>query len=200
MKKSPIGLAVTLALTLLMTAQFSLGAPRQWELDKGHSGIYFSVGHIFSKVHGHFNEFDVDVKFDPDNLAESRFSFKIKTDSIDTNISKRDKHLQSADFFDAGKHPYITFESESINDMGNNVYEVKGKLTVKGQVYDFTLPLGLAGVKAHPMSKGKDVTGFNGAVTLDRLAYKIGNGKFADLGVVGKEVDVAVTLELLSPQ
>ena len=191
----------TLFLTLfilLAASQSVLANVKVWEFDKKHSNFYFSVDHIFSKVHGHFNDYSGEIKFDPANLAESRFYFEIKTDSVDTNIGKRDKHLQSADFFDAAKHPLMTFESLKITDVGDGLFEVQGKFTVKGQVYDLVLPLTLAGIKDHPAAKGKEVIGFNGKVTIDRLAYKIGAGKFYDMGVVGKDVEIFVTLEGLS--
>ena len=191
----------TLFLTLfilLAASQSVLANVKVWEFDKKHSNFYFSVDHIFSKVHGHFNDYSGEIKFDPANLAESRFYFEIKTDSVDTNIGKRDKHLQSADFFDAAKHPLMTFESIKITDVGGGLFEVQGKFTVKGQVYDLVLPLTLAGIKDHPAAKGKEVIGFNGKVTIDRLAYKIGAGKFYDMGVVGKDVEIFVTLEGLS--
>lgn len=190
---------ITLTLIfLLLAGQTALAAVRNWELDKAHSNFYFRVGHIFSQIGGQFNEFSGELKFDPDNLAESRFFFEIKTDSVNTNIAKRDKHLQSGDFFDAGKYPLMTFESVKITDVGNNVYDVLGKFTVKGEVYDLTLPLTLAGVKGHPAVKDKDVIGFNGEVTIDRLVYKVGNGKFYEMGVVGKDVEILVSLEALA--
>ena len=46
--------------------------------------------------------------------------------------------------------------------------------------------------------KGKEVIGFNGELTIDRLAYKVGTGKFYQMGVVGKDVEILVTLEALS--
>ena len=190
-----VGLSI---LFVFFAAQSAHSAARSWDVDKAHSNIYFSIEHIFSKVHGHFNDFTLEVNFDPQNLQESRFAFEIKVDSIDTNIGKRDKHLLSADFFDAGKYPLISFASEKITDAGNGVYEVAGKLTIKDQIYDLTLPLSLTGVKDHPSQKGKEVAGFNGEITLDRLAYKVGNGKFFDGGIIGKDVDVLVTLEVLS--
>jgi polyisoprenoid-binding protein YceI len=190
-------ISVLLAI-MLLAAQTVLGAVRGWELDKAHSNFYFSIDHIFSKVHGHFNEFSGVVKFDPANLAESRFFFEIKTDSINTGIAKRDKHLQSADFFDAGSFPVMTFESVKIIDLGNNVYQVVGKFTVKGKVYDLTLPLTLAGVQDHPAVKNKEVIGFNGELTVDRLDYNVGSGKFYEMGLVGKDVEILVTLEGLS--
>lgn len=173
-------------------------AARDWELDKAHTNFYFSIDHIYSKIQGHFNEYAGEVKFDPKNLAESRFFFKIETASIDTNVAKRDKHLQSADFFDAGKYPEMTFESTKITDAGQGRYEVQGKFTVKGEEYQLLLPLTLAGVKDHPAVKGKEVIGFNGKVTIDRLAYKVGSGKFYDLGVVGKDVEIFVSIEALA--
>jgi polyisoprenoid-binding protein YceI len=196
MKK--FGIATILLALLVLVGQTALGAARNWELDKPHSNFYFLVDHIFSKVGGQFNDFSGEVKFDPKNLTESRFFFEIKTDSVNTNIAKRDKHLQSGDFFDSGEFPLMTFESTKITDAGNNHYEVLGKFMVKGKTYDLTLPLVLAGVKDHPAVKGKEVIGFNGEITIDRLVYQVGTGKFYDMGVVGKDVKILVTLEALS--
>lgn len=85
-----------------------------WELDKAHSNVYFSIDHIFAKVRGNFNDFSTDIVFNPDDLGKSRFAFTINVDSINTNISKRDKHLLSADFFDEGKHSSMSFTSTSV--------------------------------------------------------------------------------------
>lgn len=183
-------------LTSLLIAPVAYSASDKWELDKGHSNVYFSVDHIFSKVRGHFNDFSTDIIFNPDELDKSSFAFTIKVNSIDTNIGKRDKHLISADFFDAGKHPTMTFTSTSVTAGEGGVYNVAGKLTVKGKDYDLTLPLVLAGVKEHPAVPGKEVAGFNGKVVVDRLSHGIGTGKFYEMGVVGKDVDVFVSLEV----
>lgn len=190
-----LGLALILSVVFTHSAS---GAVRSWDLDKAHSNIYFSIDHIFSTVNGHFNEFKTEINFDPANLGESRLFFEIKINSINTNIAKRDKHLQSADFFDADTFPIMTFESTKITDAGNGLYNIIGILEVKGTKYDLTLPLTLAGIKEHPAKKGTDVAGFNGNVTIDRLTHKVGNGKFHEMGVVGKDVDVFVSLEVLS--
>lgn len=188
---------ITFLLSLIVVSS-AFSAARSWELDTAHSNVYFSIDHIFSKVNGHFNDFKTEINFDPEDLAGSMFNFEIKTESIDTNIAKRDKHLQSADFFDAGQFPLMTFTSTQISDAGDGMYNVAGTLSVKGKDYDLTLPLKLEGVKEHPAKKGTDVAGFNGRLTIDRLAHGVGNGKFYEMGVVGKDVDVFVSLELLS--
>ena len=196
MKKLNIFCLVVLVSLLALSSVHA--AVRSWEIDKAHSNFYFSIDHIYSKIRGHFNEYSGEIKFDPNNLAESKFFFKIETASIDTTIAKRDKHLQSADFFDTGKFPQMTFESEKITAAGNGVYEVLGKFTVKGVEYELLLPLTLGAAKEHPAVKGKEVVGFNGTVMIDRLAYKVGDGKLYKLGVVGKDVEIVVTIEALA--
>ena len=188
-------LVVLLSLVGISSAH---AAVRSWEIDKAHTNFYFSIDHIYSKIRGHFNEYSGAIQFDPNNLAESKFFFKIETASIDTNIAKRDKHLQSADFFDADKFPQMTFESKKITAAANGVYEVLGKFTVKGVEYELLLPLTLGAAKEHPAVKGKEVVGFNGTVTIDRLAYKVGDGKLYKMGVVGKDVEIVVTIEALA--
>ncbi|MGW8195631.1 MAG: YceI family protein [Desulforhopalus sp.] len=190
-------------ITVLLVAFFIGGQDvtamaRSWELDKAHSNFYFSVDHIFSTVIGQFNEFSGEIEFDPAKPEDSKMHFEIEVESVDTNIPKRDKHLQSSDFFDSGKYPLITFSSTSVKSVGDKLYEVTGKFEIKGQVYELVLPLTLAGVKPHPAVKGKDVIGFNGKMTIDRLAYNVGTGKFVEMGVVGKDVEIFVTIEALS--
>ena len=191
----------SLAVALLvgcLAAPLQAAAVRSWDIDRDHSNIFFSIDHIFAKVHGRFTDFTGTFLFDPDNLKDSAISFAIKVKSIDTGIGKRDKHLLSDEFFDESQFPLMTFTSTSITKAGENTYNVNGKLTIKGVTYDLLLPLVFAGKKDHPVMKGTEVAGFNGTVTLDRLAYKVGNGKFYQMGLIGKEVEVQVTLELLS--
>ena len=195
MKKALFSL--TLAV-LLLFGQNASAAARAWELDTDHSNVYFSIEHIYAKVQGRFAAIAATVHFDPANLKESRFDFEIKVDSIDTGIKQRDDHLRSADFFASSDHPLITFTSNAVTAAGEGVYQVAGTLTVKGKSRDLVLPLTFAGVKDHPATPGKQVAGFNGRLSVDRLALGVGDGKFYKMGLLGKEVEVLVTLELLA--
>lgn len=197
MKKTGLKLILLLLFSVGLIST-SHGAVRNWEIDGNHSNFYFSVDHIFSETRGQFTEFSGVVHFDPANLAESSMEFRIAVKSIDTHNAKRDKHLQSADFFDEGEYPELLFISKDITQVASNEYRVAGKFTVKGKEFDLVLPLTLTGVKNHPMKKDHEVAGFDGKLTLDRLKYGVGTGKFVELGVVGKMVDVFISLELLS--
>lgn len=185
-------------LFVFLGANRSFAELQSWEIDKAHSNFYFSIKHIFSKVHGQFNDFSGTVTFDPENPKESSFVFKIKVDSITTENSKRDKHLLSADFFDENQFSSIVFESKEVSVSADNVYNVAGKFTIKGKSYDLVLPLTLAGIKQHPAKKDFLVAGFNGNLTINRLNYGVGGGKFYKFGVVDKDVDIFISLEVLT--
>jgi polyisoprenoid-binding protein YceI len=180
----------------LFYAQANAAAPK-WELDPAHSGIYFGVNHIYSTTRGYFEEFKGEVLFSPDDLAGSRFGFEVEVKSINTGNSKRDGHINSADFFDSAKYPKMTFTSTAINHVKGDQYVVEGKLTVKDVTKEVSVPFRFFGVTAHPFDKKSEVAGFEAQMTIDRLAYHVGGGKFYDMGVVGKEVDVLITMEVI---
>jgi len=137
------------------------------------------------------------VYFDPANLTKSKFDFVIKVNSIDTKIGKRDTHLRSPDFFDASKYPFMTYKSSKVLYAGANKYIVEGKLTIKDVTRDLPLEFVYHGQKDNPVKPGQTVTGLDARLTLDRLEYNVGDGKFYKMGVVGKDVDIMITLEML---
>jgi polyisoprenoid-binding protein YceI len=58
--------------------------------------------------------------------------------SVDTENGRRDKHLRSADFFDADNHQDITFSADGASPAGDGV-RVTGSLTVRGTTRPATL-------------------------------------------------------------
>lgn len=55
----------------------------------------------------------------------------VQAASIDTKNKKRDEHLRSADFFEVGKHPRITFSVDGVRPSEQGI-AVTGGLTVRG--------------------------------------------------------------------
>lgn len=187
--------AVLILFVLFLSVQAHAAAPR-WEVDPAHSSIYFDVTHIYSTVRGYFEDFKGTVMFSPDDLSGSHFDFAVEVKSIDTGNSKRDGHLNSADFFDSKKYPKMTFTSTAVKHVKDNQYVAEGKMTIKDVAQPLSVPFTLLGIKANPFDDKAEVAGFEARMTIDRLAYHVGGGKFYDMGVVGKEVDVLITLEV----
>lgn len=185
-------------LLLFSVVMLPLPADAQaWRIDPVHTNFYFEVKHTYATVRGQFTEFTGEVNFDPDNPAASSFDFVINVNSIDTRVGKRDTHLRSADFFDAGKYPLMTFKSKKVTRGEGNIYLVDGTLTIKNVARDITLEFVYYGQKPNPGKPDETVAGLDARLTIDRLEYAVGDGRFYNLGLVGKDVDILVTVELL---
>lgn len=172
-------------------------AVTEWRLDPIHSNFYFDVNHTYATVRGFFEDYSGSFLFDPDNLEESKMVFKIETKSINTNERKRDNHLRTAEFFDVKKYPLMTFESKKITKAGGNKFLVDGDLTIKDVTRPITLYLTYYGMKKNPLQPKETIAGFESRLTIDRLDYHVGTGKYYEMGVVGKDVAILVTLEMV---
>jgi polyisoprenoid-binding protein YceI len=194
--KSIFRLTFGLAIAAALFSFTVLMAPaKQWSVDKAHSAITFSVNHLFTPVEGRFQKFDDEFLFDPENLKESKASFSIDVASVNTQESKRDNHLQSADFFDAKKYPKMKFASTRFESKGDNNYVAYGKLTIKDVTKDVALPFKVLGTADHPMMKGTKVMSLQSELNLNRNDYGVGTGSWAATMVVGDQVNVKITLE-----
>lgn len=91
----------------------------------------------------------------------------------------------------------MTFKSSAVKHVKDNDYVVEDKMTVKDVSQTVAVPFTFMGTTAHPFEKNAEVAGFEAQMTIDRLAYHVGGGKFYDMGVVGKDVDVLISLEVL---
>lgn len=186
-----------LAIAALISV-FSINAQNasNWKLDKAHTSVNFSISHFFSTVNGRFNDFDGTFLFDPANLKGSKADFAISVKSINTDVKKRDDHLQSSDFFDAEKYPNITFQSTKFEKKSGNNYIVYGNLTIKNTTKQIKLPFKVLGEVEHPMMKGTWVLSLSAETKIKRSDYGVGVGNWAATVVVGNEVDIKINMEL----
>ena len=196
MKKILIPIVIVLCVFGGTTA--SLAGAEKWEIDKGHSSVYFDVRHTYATVRGLFDDFSGTLILDPDDPGAGSIKLEIRTDSINTNITKRDNHLKTDDFFAVKKFPTMTFNSSCVKQVNGNQYTITGDLSIKGITKKIDVPFTYYGMKENPLKKGQMVAGFEADFTINRLDYKVGNGQFADMGVIGKEVRIVVTLEVLN--
>ncbi|MBT8338623.1 MAG: polyisoprenoid-binding protein [Desulfatitalea sp.] len=189
---SPLIIVGLIAVSLLSPALAS-----EWTIDMAHSGIYFDINHIFSATRGNFGEFSGSIRFDPNDLAAGSIQMTVQTQSINTQNTKRDNHLRGDAFFAVSQYPLMTFNSSAFEHKGGDTYMVKGSMTIKDVTRQIEVPFVFHGIKDNPLQKGKQVAGFDARFTIDRLAYHVGDGKYVKMGVIGQDVTVFITLEVL---
>jgi polyisoprenoid-binding protein YceI len=201
MKKAKFSVIMTLLLIATSINPMLANSATKWNLDKAHTQVLFSVNHYFTPVSGKFEDFDITLHFDPENLKESSIDVIINVASVNTGNTKRDGHLQTGDFFNAEKFPQITFKSSEIMSKGDNKFVAKGKLKIKDVEKNVELPFTLLGVKelAEEMSKKmrgkKKIASFEANHSLNRSEYGVGTGNWASTLVVGGEVYITITVE-----
>jgi len=198
MKKGILFLAgVVLSAGLAGSAQ----AADAYSLDRAHSSIDFAVKHLMlAKVTGGFSDFQSDIQFSAADLANSKFDFEIKVDSIDTRNVDRDKHLKAADFFDAPTYPMITFKTRKVESTGEGSYAVTGDLTMKAVTKEVVIPVVVTGPVLNPMAKVNAI-GIEADFKVNRQDYGVNWNKTLDNGgvAVGNEVTVNVNIEAHQP-
>ena len=171
-----------------------------WKFDPAHSGVHFKVRHLgLTNVRGRFNGVDAWLEVGQD-LASTRFGATIDIATVDTNQPDRDAHLLSTDFFSADAHPTMTFESTTIEDLGDGEYESTGNLTINGVKKPVTLRVEFTGVEVHP-GDGLHHAGFIATAQIRRDDFGIDFNMplGADKVALGKKIDVEIDAQFTAP-
>ena len=123
---------------------------------------------MISTVRGHFGEFEGTIEAAPE-YRDSKVHGTIQAASIDTNETRRDEHLRSADFFDVENHPTIEFDSTRVEHKDRGDYRVTGDLTMHGETHPVTLDVTVHGVTRD--AQGHDRVGLEARGTLNRSDF-----------------------------
>ena len=185
MHKNIILSSLALASSLLLAA---LPAQAQQQLVPAQSSVEFTAKHMGVPLQGHFKKFDAQVAFDPAKLAASRIRFTVDTGSATMGARETDAELPKAPWFNVPQFPQATFESTAIKALGGGKFDVAGKLTIKGAAVNVSVPVTL-------VQSGATTTA-TGSLPIKRLAFKIGDGEWADTSMVADEVQVKFKLAL----
>lgn len=174
-------------------------AIRKWVLDPVHTQIQFKVKHMMiSTVTGSFSEYEGTVETEEEDFMKAKVNFSAEVNSLSTGSADRDAHLKGPEFFDAVKHPLITFKAtkyESVDDDGS--YELYGDLTVKGVTRPLRLDVEFGGVVKDPWGNTKAGFTINGKV--NRKDFGLEWNVVTEAGgiLVGEEVKIALEVQLI---
>jgi len=165
-------------------------AAETYKLDPAHTSIVFRVKHLgVAYVFGRFNGPTGSIVFDESSPSKCAVEIQAETKNVDTAVEKRDTHLKSPDFFNAGEYPLVSFKSKSVKKLGENTYEVSGDLALLGKTRPITVKVNATGAGKDP--GGNFRRGFETSFSIQRSDF----GMDFMMGGVSDEVNLTVSVE-----
>ncbi|EJE49841.1 hypothetical protein PMI14_05594 [Acidovorax sp. CF316] len=174
MRKSSFALLALAAAAVLSTgaAQAQSAA---YAIDPTHTFVTFEIGHFGATTNrGRFDKKEGTVQFDRAGKT-GKVEITVDTTSINSGTPPFDKHLQSADIFNAAKYPTIKFVSDKFTFNGDKVSEVSGQLTLLDKTNPVTLKATQFTCYQSPMLK-REVCGGDFEATIDRTQWGLDYG------------------------
>lgn len=163
-----------------------------------HIEILFKVNLlIITTFTGHFKNFKVAVETETNNFnTTSSILFSASIDSIETTNKDKNKHLKSADFFDAEKYLELKFIAKKFE--GNDV-EAKphGELTIRDTTRPVFINVEFGGIAIDPYGQTK--TGFTIQTNISRKDFSLTYGALTEAGnvVIRDEVKIQGEVQLI---
>src|SRR2546421_9065406 len=138
-----------------------------WQLDPVHSSIGFEIDYMVGTFRGQFRDATATLVAADDAAT---LTGTARVEGVDVKDENLAAHLQSPEFFDAERHPELTFASRELVREGNEL-EARGEITIKG----VTRPVELAGTITDPIVDpyGRERIGVAVSGTVDRTAFGI---------------------------
>ena len=153
------------------------------------SSLSFTASYQAETFVGSFAKFNSSIRFDPAQLAQSRFDVRITLISANTKNAERDEQLMTADFFNAKVQPEARYVASKFRALGGNRFIADGVLTLHGISKPTPLTFTwTAGAKPQLIGTAK----------VQRLDFKVGTGDWDDLELIPNAVTINTRL-ILAP-
>ncbi len=176
--------SLALVASLLITPAAQAVEYSQFQAAK--SSLSFVYKQMNVPVDGQFKSFRATIAFDPAKPAAARAEFEIDLASIDAGSKDANDEVAGKAWFNTKQFPVAKFVASSVKPLGNNRYEVAGKMSIKGKTLDLATPVTVT-------QQGTSAS-FDGSLVLKRADYAIGDGIWADFGTVANEIQIKFRL------
>jgi polyisoprenoid-binding protein YceI len=168
-------------MTTLETLLNDPGLAGVWNVVPDRSAITFKVRNMWGlqNVKGRFTDFSGDGQLTGTGAVFGRLD--IRAASLNTGIGRRDRHLRSADFFDAERFPEINVVVTAAHPSQGRNADLRVNFTIKGVTAPLPLPAAITEIDGGAIQ-------MSGETKLDRTKFDIDWNMF---GMVGRTVTVA---------
>jgi len=192
---------ITIVAAMILAIPYAAVAST-WNIDPDHSNLGFKIKHLMvSNVKGNFDKYFGIVEINEKDITKSKVEVTIDTNSVNTNVKKRDDHLRSADFFDVAKYPTMIFVSKKVTVVGPDKLKVTGEFTLHGVTKEVVLDL------EGPTAESKDPwgntrKGATATTRINRKDYGLTWNQALETGgvLVGDDVELTLEVEMIKKQ
>ena len=134
-----------------------------WTVDPVHSEVGFTIDYMAGTFRGSFARFDAEI-------ADGSLRGSADVASIQVKDPNLEAHLQSPEFFDAERHPQLTFESYEVERDGSEL-TIRGAIAIKGH----TEAVEIRGTIADPITDpyGNERFGLRLEAVVDRTRFGV---------------------------
>ncbi len=171
----------TLLLIALLMLSASSARAADYEQASGSSLVFAGTwqGEVFS---GHFPGFQTRLHFDPADLAATRLEVDIPLSQVTTGNPDYDGEMRGESFFDVSRFMRARYVARGARQLEDGRYATDGTLDLHGVSHPVTLTFS--------WDAGPTPT-LTGRATVDRLAFNIGDGDWADTSIIPAEIAVS---------
>lgn len=170
----------------LLQPQAAPAQDRALVIDPVHSVAQFTVTKLgFTDVTGRFMQMDGRIRWNPDTPETAHVRWRVEVASVKTDAVNRDRTLEAPEYFDAARHPWLTFDSTHVRRMDPRRLEVIGDLTMRGVTRSVTVIVRHSGTAAAPI--------FETSFDVDRYDYGIVGGRVMSR-LIGRVVRIQLKL------
>ena len=166
---------IALAAAAALSAGLAQAETATYGIDPTHTFATFEISHFGASVNrGRFDKKEGSVQLDK-AAKTGKVEITIDATSINSGTAAFDKHLQSADLFNAPQFPTIKFVGDKFTFDGDKVSSVAGNLTLLGKTAPVTLTAKQFNCYQSPMLK-REVCGGDFEATIDRTQWGMNYG------------------------
>lgn len=186
-------------LILLAGCAVAAVAQTSYQIDPAHSAANFTVRHMLvSNVHGQFTGLKGTLMLDDKDVTKSKVDATIDATTVNTGTPARDADLRSANFFDVGQYPTMSFHSTKVEKVAEGKLRVTGEMTMHGVTKPVTFDVD--GPSAPLKAMGTTRVGAMATVKINRKDFGINWSHTLDNGgaVVSDEVAIELDLEFVN--
>lgn len=175
-------------LAVILLASAGTPAAADWALVADGSKLEFASSYDGEAFTGRFKSFSPTISLDPAAPEATRIDVSIDLGSADTGNEERDGTLATPDFFWTGKFPTARFTTTGCKaGAAPGAIDCEATLTIRDRTVAMPFPLRFE-------ASGERAT-LKATTQVDRIAFDVGGGDWADTDLIPK--DVVVTVDLL---